>query len=155
MVNYFRHLCAQCVMLLVAPGPRAQGCSWPRSGPSDSRHLGSAPPTQRATDTNQVMKNRSGPAIIQSSSLIRFLGPVICEPWLKPSPCVFSCENLGSLSSLIVHLVCFQARCWSALQSPSTPVLSRSEITLTASTRRSTISIFIHFSSQPEHFWLF
>ena len=95
VVNHFRHLCAQCVMLLVAPGPSAQGCSWPRSGPSDSRHLGPDTAHTFATDLNQVMKNRSGPAIIQSSSLIRFLGPVLCEPELKPSPCVSRVRTRG------------------------------------------------------------
>ena len=46
------------------------------------------PAHTRARDLNQVMKNRSGHRIIQSSSLIRFRGPVICVPGLKPCPCV-------------------------------------------------------------------
>ena len=75
----------------VTLGPGLQ-CSWLQLAKVGAKWLETSGPPLPAhtqhTDTNQVMKNRSAMAIIQSSSLIRFLDPVICEPGLKPCPCV-------------------------------------------------------------------
>ena len=89
-------VCVSCVSCVSAPGPRAAAA---QGRGRVSRHLGPGPRPHAGRDLNQVMKNRSSPAIIQSSSLIRFLGPVICERGLKPCPCVLVWMwDQGSLS---------------------------------------------------------
>ena len=108
------------------------------------------PTHTRARDLNQVMKNRSGHRIIQSSSLIRFLGPVICVPGLKPCPCVCDVRTGGHFL-LIVHQTRFHARytrVWERAIKPKhthhSLLLSRSEIT---SQQFQFLSIFHHSRS--------
>ena len=145
-------------MLLVAPGSWLQLSKVGVEGPGGNIWDPRSAHTQ-TRDLNQVMKNRSGHKIIQSSSLIRFHVAVICEWGLKPCPCVcVMWEHRGrSLSSLIVHLTRLHARYTRVWERAIKPKHTHHSLLLSfqISEITSTISIFIHFSSQPGiYFWL-